>query len=194
VIRGASTRLPTEFGVFDVTAYLDLENNAEHLLLHMGEVNGSAPLVRIHSSCLTGDVLGSCRCDCGEQLRLALKRIAGEKSGFLLYLGQEGRGIGLANKIRVYALQDKGLDTVEANIELGFEPDERSYAVAGEMLRDQGVRNIRLMTNNPQKISALEHHGVAVEERVAHEVIPNAHNASYLKAKAEKLGHLLNVI
>jgi 3,4-dihydroxy 2-butanone 4-phosphate synthase/GTP cyclohydrolase II len=194
VIRGASTRLPTEFGVFEVTAYLDLLNNAEHLLLHMGELNGSAPLVRIHSSCLTGDVLGSCRCDCGEQLQLALKCIAEEKNGFLLYLGQEGRGIGLSNKIRAYALQDKGLDTVDANIELGFSPDERSYEVAGEMLRDQGVGNIRLMTNNPQKISALERHGIIVEDRVAHEVKPNAHNAGYLKTKAQKLGHLLNVI
>ena len=193
-IRGASTRIPTEFGIFKGTAYVDLENNAEHLLLSMGERKSRTPLVRLHSSCLTGDVLGSCRCDCGQQLRLALQRISEEGSGVLIYLGQEGRGIGLTHKIKAYALQDQGMDTVEANLELGFEPDERSYHAAAEILRDNGWGSIRLMTNNPKKVSALQDKGIRVEARIGLEVKPNPYNIDYLKTKAEKFGHILNSI
>ncbi|MBU0991148.1 MAG: 3,4-dihydroxy-2-butanone-4-phosphate synthase [Proteobacteria bacterium] len=192
VIRGASTRLPTVYGEFNVVAYRDLENNEEYLLLSMGEHSLHPPLVRLHSSCLTGDLLGSYRCDCGPQLQLALKNIAEDGNGILVYLKQEGRGIGLANKIQAYQLQDQGLDTVEANLKLGFAPDERSYDAAAEMLLDQGVDCIRLMTNNPQKIAQLEKKGIRVAERIAHEIRPNKYNAFYLKTKAEKLGHCLN--
>ena len=193
VIRGAATKLPTIYGTFDTVAYRDLENNEEYLFLKMGDVNRTPPLVRLHSSCLTGDLLGSYRCDCGEQLQLALKTIGKEGHGIIIYLKQEGRGIGLCNKIRAYDLQDKGLDTVEANLELGFEPDERSYDAAVEMLLDQGVSSIRLMTNNPEKIVQLENKGIQVLERIQHEVPPNQYNERYLRTKAQKLGHCLNI-
>ena len=192
LVRGAATRLPTDFGVFNARAYLDLETGAEHLFMEMPPDHSPAPLVRLHSSCLTGDVLGSCRCDCGAQLQMALRQIAAEGDGILIYLGQEGRGIGLANKIRAYALQDKGLDTVEANLELGFAPDERSYDVAAEILKENAVHRIRLMTNNPAKVSAMTAKGIVVEKRCALEVAPDDHNARYLKTKAEKMGHLLS--
>ena len=193
VIRGAATTLPTIYGTFDTIAYRDLENNEEYLLLKMGKINGNPPLVRLHSSCLTGDLLGSYRCDCGQQLQLALKNISEDGCGILIYLKQEGRGIGLCNKIKAYELQDKGLDTVEANLELGFEPDERSYDAAVEMLLDQGIECLRLMTNNPEKIDQLEKKGIRVLERIAHEIPPNKYNEKYLRTKAEKMGHCLNI-
>ncbi len=191
VTRGASTSLPTDYGVFDMVAYLDLTNNEEHLFLRMGEAGAERPLTRLHSACLAGDVMGSHRCDCGPQLQLALKRIADEGSGVLVYLRQEGRGIGLANKIRAYELQDKGLDTVDANLKLGFAADGRSYDMAAAILHDQGIDCVRLMTNNPRKAAELENHGIHVIQQVPHEIEPNAHNRRYLKTKAERLGHIL---
>lgn len=187
----SSAQLPTHFGEFKVTAYRDSQNR-EHLLLSMGEVStGNPPLVRLHSECLTGDVLGSLRCDCGEQLQTALRRIAQEGRGILLYLRQEGRGIGLVNKIRAYALQDQGLDTVEANLCLGFAPDQRNYDVAAAMLRDQGVMAVRLLTNNPQKVAGLEANQIQVVERVPHQVQARDENQFYLQTKAKKLNHRL---
>ena len=193
--RGAVTRvevaeLPTHFGLFRATAYLDGQN-LEHLLLSHGEMKAESPLVRLHSECLTGDVLRSLRCDCGEQLDTALERIAAEGEGYLIYLRQEGRGIGLINKIRAYALQDQGLDTVEANVCLGFSPDQRDYAVAAAILHDQGIRSIRLMTNNPDKISDLESNQIRVVERVPLQVEAGPENRQYLRTKADKLDHLL---
>lgn len=182
--------LPTLYGQFQATVYLDL-NKQEHLLLRLGDINSRSPLVRLHSECLTGDSLGSLRCDCGDQLQTALERIATEGCGILIYLRQEGRGIGLANKIRAYALQDQGLDTVEANRCLGFPADARSYAIAAAMLRDQGVNAIRLMTNNPRKITDLEANQIRVLERVPHQMAIRAENQHYLQTKAQKLGHLL---
>ena len=193
IIRGASTWLPTAYGAFDATAYRDLENNKEYLMLRMGDNSGHPPLVRLHSSCLTGDLLGSYRCDCGQQLQLALKNISEDGNGILIYLRQEGRGIGLCNKIRAYELQDNGLDTVEANLELGFAADGRSYNAAAEILLDQGVDRIRLLTNNPEKIKQLESKGIKVLKRIAHEIKPNDYNLKYLKTKAEKMGHCLNL-
>ncbi|MEM7118804.1 MAG: 3,4-dihydroxy-2-butanone-4-phosphate synthase [Chloroflexota bacterium] len=184
-------RLPTAHGEFDAIAYLDREGR-EHMLLRMGDLGGEAPpLVRLHSECLTGDVFGSQRCDCGEQLDLALSRIAQQGRGAVLYLRQEGRGIGLANKIRAYALQDKGLDTVEANTHLGLPIDARSYQAAAAMLRDQGITAVRLMTNNPQKIADLEANDIHVVERVVHHAVPHVENVAYLQTKAEKMQHLL---
>ena len=156
----------------------------------MGDITTEPPLIRLHSECLTGDVLGSFRCDCGEQLQLALQRIAEEGRGILVYLRQEGRGIGLANKIRAYSLQDQGMDTVEANQCLGFPADQRSYDVAAAMLRDQGITTVRLMTNNPQKVEELEASNIQVIERVPHQVQAKPENAHYLQTKAHKLRHI----
>lgn len=165
------------------------EDGSEHVALLVGAPGGRAPLVRLHSECLTGDVFGSLKCDCGPQLRAALKLMAAEGSGILLYLRQEGRGIGLANKIRAYALQDRGLDTVESNLRLGFADDERDYALAAAMLRVLGVADVRLLTNNPNKIAALAAQGIGTE-RVAHRLPANPHNAHYLDVKRAKSGHL----
>src|SRR5262245_26415900 len=186
-----SARLPTAFGEFTVMIYRD-EEQREHLAVRMGDLTGAPVLVRIHSECLTGDVFGSVRCDCGEQLQAALHHIAQEGRGLLLYLRQEGRGIGLKNKIRAYALQDQGMDTVEANLHLGFPPDARSYSDAAAILKDQGVRSVRLVTNNPEKVKALETRGIVVAERVRYEIQPRLENYSYLQTKAAKLGHLLS--
>src|SRR5215475_14863913 len=186
-----SARLPTAFGEFTITVYRDGEQR-EHLAVRMGDLTGAPVLVRIHSECLTGDVFGSVRCDCGEQLQTALRHIAQERRGLLLYLRQEGRGIGLNNKIRAYALQDQGMDTVEANLHLGFPADGRSYLVAAAILKDQGVHAVRLVTNNPEKVKALESCGILVAERVNCEIQPHLENYSYLQTKATKLGHLLN--
>jgi GTP cyclohydrolase II len=184
-----TARLPTIYGQFDATVYHDDEGR-EHVVLRMGEIDGTPPLVRIHSECLTGDVLGSVRCDCREQLVTSLARIAQEGRGVLVYLRQEGRGIGLANKIRAYSLQDRGLDTVDANLHLGFPADNRSFSIAAAILRGMGVTKIRLLTNNPQKIADLEAGQIQVVERVVQRILPRPENQRYLQTKAEKLGHL----
>jgi len=186
-----TAHLPTRYGDFDVTAYRD-HNGLEHLLLSLDAGGSDTPLVRIHSECLTGDVLGSLRCDCGDQLHAALRQIASAGTGALVYLRQEGRGIGLANKIRAYALQDEGLDTVEANTCLGFVPDLRDYGVAAAMLRDQGMSVVRLLTNNPRKVRDLDRNGVRVAERIPLVEGERPENERYLRTKAEKLEHLLN--
>lgn len=186
----ASSQLPTEFGMFEATVYRDVQGK-EHVALVLGDVAQGAPLVRLHSECLTGDAFGSLRCDCGQQLQIALAKIADEGRGVLLYLRQEGRGIGLGNKIKAYALQDQGLDTVEANHQLGFPADARQYDIAAAMLADLGIDSVRLLTNNPHKIKALLLHNIAIVERVAHDVLPRPENQGYLHTKAHKMGHLL---
>jgi GTP cyclohydrolase II len=190
VTRIESARLPTIHGDFQITAYRDGEGK-EHVILQMGEVEESPPIVRLHSECLTGDALGSVRCDCREQLQATLAAIAREGRGLLVYLRQEGRGIGLANKVRAYALQDRGMDTVEANLQMGFPADLRCYRVAAAMLRDQGVTAVRLLTNNPRKVAGLEACHIRVVERVPHCMQPRPENLAYLQTKAEKLGHFL---
>jgi GTP cyclohydrolase II len=188
--HSASCTLPTSWGAFQLHVFADADPAKEHLALTRGDLTGDGSiLLRIHSECLTGDTLFSWRCDCGAQLREALQRIAGEGRGVLLYLRQEGRGIGLYNKIRAYALQDAGLDTVAANEALGFAADERNYAMCRPMLRYLGVSNVRLMTNNPWKVAALRNFGVTVT-RVPIASVRTSHNAKYLDAKRTKLGHL----
>ena len=179
-------------GSFRGIAYRNKVDETEHLALVRGKISSTEPtLVRVHSQCLTGDVLGSRRCDCGEQLTASLRMIAEVGDGVLVYLHQEGRGIGLANKIRAYALQDGGLDTVEANLKLGFEDDQRDYGISAQILRDLGVERVRLMTNNQRKIDGLLRYGIEVAERVALQIEPHEGNIDYLRAKREKLGHLL---
>ena len=195
VERVASAKLPTEYGEFTVHGYRAKVGNteAEHVALTMGDVASGEPvLVRVHDECLTGDTFHSVRCDCGEQLDMALRRIAEEGRGVLLYLRQEGRGIGLMNKLRAYALQDQGLDTVEANERLGFKADERERGVGVQILLDLGVRRARILTNNPQKLVPL--YGLEVVERIPIEIPPRATNRAYLSTKRNKLGHLLTVI
>jgi 3,4-dihydroxy 2-butanone 4-phosphate synthase/GTP cyclohydrolase II len=190
----ARAKLPTEYGDFNIHVY---ENAAgeTHVALVRGEIGGGQNvLVRIHSSCLTGDIFHSARCDCGQQLQMALRRISDENRGIVLYLNQEGRGIGLANKIRAYALQDQGFDTVEANERLGFPADSRDYRVAVEILRDLGVESMRLLSNNPRKLSGMNGDGVSVSERVAIEIPPSASSERYLRTKKEKLGHQLSLV
>ena len=188
--KKAEANLPTHWGDFSVIAYED-ENNAEELLLlYMGELANDS-LLRIHSQCLTGDTLYSLKCDCGSQLAMALEKIASEGKGMIIYMAQEGRGIGLVNKIRAYELQDKGMDTVEANEALGFAADERDYSYCKEILSSVNIESVRLMTNNPHKINGLEDVGIKVTERVAIQVDPNKHNEDYLKVKADKLGHMM---
>ncbi len=192
VSRVASTVLPTRHGTFRALLYHSQVDNKHHLALVQGEINIAEPvLVRVHSECLTGDALGSLRCDCGAQLDRALARIAEEGKGVLLYIRQEGRGIGLANKIRAYELQDQGFDTVEANEKLGFKPDLRDYGVGAQILVDLGVSRLRLMTNNPRKIVGLEGYGLHVVERVPLLTKPTPTNLGYLTTKREKLGHLI---
>lgn len=184
--------LPTEFGLFKMSMYRSLIDQKTHLALVMGEPHEQeAPLVRIHSECLTGDAFGSLRCDCGSQLHEALQMIGREKQGVLLYLRQEGRGIGLEFKIRAYALQEQGMDTVEANEQLGFEADERDYTIAAQMLLDINVKKLRLITNNPRKIDGLESFGIEVAQRVSLVLPGTEHSAHYLNTKKNKLGHLL---
>lgn len=188
----ATCQLPTPFGAFTLHGFVDKDTHKEHLALAMGELNIKEPvLIRVHSECLTGDALFSQRCDCGAQLKQALSSIAQAGQGVVLYLRQEGRGIGLANKIRAYELQDKGADTVEANEQLGFAADLRQYDMCQPMLNSLGVTQIRLMTNNPKKVEALQAAGVNVVERVPIEVGRNIFNQQYLSTKALKLGHLL---
>ena len=190
--RVAETRLPTRHGLFAAIAYRSVVDPDEHLALVMGEIRADQPvLVRVHSECVTGDVFGSLRCDCGDQLHMALDAIAREGKGVFLYMRQEGRGIGLHNKIRAYALQDDGLDTVEANVRLGFPPDLRHYGIGAQILVDLGVRKLRLLTNNPKKVVGLEGYGLELVERVPILAPPTSENALYLEAKRTKLGQLL---
>lgn len=188
----ASAQLPTEWGVFDLHGFEDSVSGKEHVALTMGKVGDGQPvLARLHSECLTGDAFGSLRCDCGPQLDAALSKIAEEGRGVLLYLRQEGRGIGLLNKIRAYELQDQGADTVEANVKLGFAADQRDYCMVEPMLSHLGVKQVRLMTNNPRKLAALEKMKVTVTERVPLQYGRNPHNEKYLATKQGKLGHLM---
>lgn len=189
----AVSRLPTIHGQFNIHAFEDVETGKEHIALSMGDVgNGHPTLIRMHSECLTGDSFGSLRCDCGPQLQAAMAKVADEGRGVILYLRQEGRGIGLVNKVRAYALQDQGADTVEANEQLGFAPDLREYSMCVGMLKHLGVASVRLMTNNPLKVSALEANGVKVVERVALYAGRNPFNEGYLETKQEKMGHMLS--
>jgi 3,4-dihydroxy 2-butanone 4-phosphate synthase / GTP cyclohydrolase II len=194
VERTAKVRLPTEYGDFTAIAYRETLTGRPHLALVRGDVEGAEDvLVRVHSECLTGDVFHSLRCDCGEQLDLALRRIASEDRGVLLYMAQEGRGIGLLNKLKAYELQETaGLDTVEANLELGFPADSRDWGIGSQILADLGLSTIRILTNNPKKIVGLEGFGLTVIEQVPIEVPPNAENLGYLRTKKEKLGHRLH--
>jgi GTP cyclohydrolase II len=186
-----SSRLPTVWGEFDIHGFEDTEFNKEHVVLTMGDVaGGESVLARVHSECLTGDALFSLRCDCGNQLEAALEAIALEGRGVLFYLRQEGRGIGLLNKIKAYKLQDAGADTVEANEQLGFGADMRDYSMLQPMIEHLGVQSVRLLTNNPRKVAALEEQGVDVVERLALHTDSNPHNEKYLTTKGAKLGHL----
>ena len=186
------SKLPTRWGEFNIHAFEDPFKGKEHVAITMGDCNSGEPLLlRIHSECLTGDAFGSLRCDCGEQLDQALKMISERKRGAILYLRQEGRGIGLVNKIRAYNLQDQGADTVEANEQLGFGADMRDYSICGPMLKHIGVKSVILMTNNPRKIKALENMGIEVSGRASIETERNPHNSRYLSTKSGKLGHYL---
>jgi 3,4-dihydroxy 2-butanone 4-phosphate synthase/GTP cyclohydrolase II len=189
-----TAKLPTRYGEFTIYAYESLLDGKGHLALVKGDLRQTeAPLVRVHSECLTGDVFGSLRCDCGNQIAQALRQIESEGTGVLLYMRQEGRGIGILNKIRAYELQDKGKDTVEANEALGFPPDLRDYGIGAQILSDLGLTKLRIMTNNPRKIAGLEGHGLKVVERVPLEVPPGPENGFYLSTKKKKLGHLLTL-
>lgn len=192
VTREVEVRMPTDYGVFRAVAYTNDVDNKEHVALVKGEIDGDEPvLVRVHSECLTGDVFHSHRCDCGPQFEAALRQIEEAGRGVLLYMRQEGRGIGLINKLKAYKLQEQGFDTVDANLKLGFPADLRDYGIGAQILKDLGVRQIRLMTNNPRKIKGLEGYGLEVVERVPIQMKENADNTKYLHTKQAKLGHLL---
>ena len=191
--RQSSVRLPTPWGEFTAIGYRELISGKQHLALVHGDITDREEvLVRVHSECVTGDVFGSLRCDCGEQLHHALEQITAEEAGVVLYLAQEGRGIGLLNKLRAYELQEQGLDTVDANLELGFAPDMRDYGIGAQILSDLGLTSIRVLTNNPRKIVGIEAFGLTVTEEVPIEVAPQEHNVDYLRAKRDKLGHRLH--
>jgi 3,4-dihydroxy 2-butanone 4-phosphate synthase/GTP cyclohydrolase II len=188
-----SVPLPTDFGDFDITCYRDIINDKHHLALTKGKISGqSNVLVRVHSECVTGDVFHSSRCDCGTQLHEAMRMVDEAGSGVILYMKQEGRGIGIANKLKAYKLQDRGEDTVEANLKLGFAPDLRDYGVGAQILLDLGIQTINLITNNPTKVVGLEGYGITINQRVPLITTPTTHNARYLQTKSEKMGHLLN--
>ncbi|MEI6185861.1 MAG: bifunctional 3,4-dihydroxy-2-butanone-4-phosphate synthase/GTP cyclohydrolase II [Dehalococcoidia bacterium] len=194
VQKVAEAKFPTRYGDFTIMAYKSTVDTDEHVALVLGDVSDSKPvLVRVHSECVTGDVFGSLRCDCGEQVQMAMNMIAGEGRGVFLYMRQEGRGIGLHNKLRAYELQDRGMDTVEANIALGFEADLRDYGIGAQILADLGLHDIRLLTNNPKKIIGLESYGLKVVESIRLIAAPTEYNKSYLKTKQEKLEHLLTI-
>ena len=189
----AMAELPTRFGDFHIVAFENNRDGKEHVAITKGDVIGASDVpVRLHSECLTGDVMGSLRCDCRDQLEAALKKIGRMERGMVLYLRQEGRGIGLINKIRAYSLQDEGLDTVEANLALGFRDDERDYAVAAHMLMSLKIESVQLMTNNPKKINQLMRYGINVNGRIPHIVEPNEYNRFYLETKAAKSGHMID--
>ena len=190
--REVEVNLPTEWGDFKLIAYKQTNTGQEHLALVKGTWKKNEPiLVRVHSSCLTGDIFGSCRCDCGHQLHKALKMIDDSGKGVLVYINQEGRGIGLLNKLKAYKLQEQGMDTVEANIALGFKMDERDYGVGAQILRDLGVSKMKLLSNNPTKRAGLIGYGLEIVENVPIKIKSNSHNASYLKTKKDKMGHKL---
>jgi GTP cyclohydrolase II len=189
----AMAELPSRFGDFHIVAFENNRDGKEHVAITRGDVIGAADVpVRLHSECLTGDVIGSLRCDCRDQLEAALKMIGKMDRGMVLYLRQEGRGIGLTNKIRAYSLQDQGMDTVEANLALGFRDDERDYAVAAHMLESLKIQSVRLITNNPKKIQQLTDYGIQVTDRIPHVMEPNQYNRFYLETKAAKSGHLID--
>lgn len=192
--RVVDVNLPTDLGNFQLFAYKDRNTDMDHLVLVKGDWKEDEPiLVRVHSSCLTGDIFSSCRCDCGPQLHKAMEMIEKEGKGVIVYMNQEGRGIGLVNKLKAYKLQEEGFDTYEANVKLGFKPDERDYGVGAQMLRDLGVRKMRLMSNNPKKRTGLIGYGLEIVENIPLEIESNEHNASYLKVKRDKFGHNLKL-
>jgi len=195
VERGETVFLPTEYGEFRLTPFRDLSNGLEHVALVKGEWQEDEPvLCRVHSSCLTGDVFGSLRCECGEQLHRAMQMIEQEGRGIVVYMNQEGRGIGLMNKIRAYKLQEQGDDTVEANVHLGFQPDERDYGVGAQILREMGAKRLRLLTNNPVKRVGLESYGIEIVENIPIEIAPNKYNERYMRTKKEKMHHNLHLV
>jgi 3,4-dihydroxy 2-butanone 4-phosphate synthase / GTP cyclohydrolase II len=192
--REVTVKLPTAWGTFDLTAYKQTTNGLEHLALTKGEwTEDEAVLVRVHSSCMTGDIFGSCRCDCGPQLHKAMQMVEKAGKGAILYMNQEGRGIGLLNKLKAYKLQEQGRDTVEANLELGFGMDDRDYGIGAQILRDLGIKKINLLTNNPKKRAGLIGYGLEIVDNVSIEIESNEHNKFYLKTKKDKLGHILRL-
>jgi len=194
VIKGTTVKLPTEFGDFNLVPFIQKSNGLEHVALIKGEWTGEeSVLVRVHSSCVTGDIFHSYRCDCGQQLHKAMKMVQEKGKGAIIYLNQEGRGIGLYNKMKAYKLQEQGRDTVEANVELGFSDDERDYGVGAGMLHSLGIRKIRLITNNPVKRAGLEGYGITIVETIQLEIPSNKHNQFYMETKRDKMGHFLNI-
>ncbi|MBN1182443.1 MAG: bifunctional 3,4-dihydroxy-2-butanone-4-phosphate synthase/GTP cyclohydrolase II [Bacteroidales bacterium] len=195
IIKGVKVNLPTEYGDFHLITFIQKSNNIEHVALLKGKWDTDEPiLVRVHSSCVTGDIFGSMRCDCGPQLHKAMQMIDKEGKGVIVYMNQEGRGIGLFNKIKAYKLQEEGMDTVQANLELGFHADERDYGVGASILRELGVRKMRLLTNNPKKRAGLEGYGLVIVENVPLVIDPNEHNMFYLQTKQAKMGHRLDIV